>query len=112
MRVLRDGEDAPPTWPLKLLEKLGAYVFSSGRSFALGYRLAPGGSITGQADTRLTAVAFTSDPELGAIATPHGRLDFLQAVEITADELDSMKAASHISGRRGDTSAHAATRSP
>jgi len=42
--------------------------------------------------TKLTAVAFTLDPQLGSIDTPHGRVDFLLVVGITTDELDRMKA--------------------
>jgi hypothetical protein len=87
-------EDQPPAWALRLLQQLGRYVFSTGRPFDHGHRMDPGGPITGAPDTRLTAVAFATDPELGTINTPHGRVQFLTVVGITADELARMKATS------------------
>jgi hypothetical protein len=87
-------EEQPPTWALRLLQQLGRYVFSSGRPFDHGHRMDPGGPITGTRGTRLTAVAFATDPELGTISTPHGTVQFLTVVGITADELARMKATS------------------
>ena len=43
------------------------------------------------ADTKLTALAFTLDPELPAIETPNGHIEFIQMVGITADELEAMQ---------------------
>lgn len=85
-------EAQPPTWALRLLQQLGRYVFSTGRPFKDGHRMDPGGPIT--PDTRLTAVAFATDPELGTINTPNGAVQFLTVVGITADELARMKATS------------------
>lgn len=82
----------PPTWALRLLHKLGAYVFSSGRPFEPGHRLDPGGPITGAPDCRLTAVAFAEDPQLPVIDSPHGTARLLTVVGITGDELARMKA--------------------
>ncbi|MEV1144901.1 suppressor of fused domain protein [Micromonospora sp. NPDC049799] len=91
MRVPMDA-DQPPAWALRLLERLVNYVFDSGRPFAEGHRLDPAGPITGEANTRLTAVAFAADPELPPIASPYGSARFLTVVGITADELERMKA--------------------
>jgi hypothetical protein len=88
------GEDQPPQWPLRLLNRLGTYVFSAASPFAAGHRMAPGGAITGADDTRLTALAFTLDPDLESISTPNGSVEFLQVVGITDDELAQMKASS------------------
>ena len=94
MRLPADPSfDAPPKWALSLLSKLGAYV-GGGHRIASGHRMNPGGPITGAADTRLTALAFITDPLLGAIDTPNGTVEFLTVVGITADELARMKATS------------------
>jgi hypothetical protein len=87
MRVPAGDPSQPPTWSLNLLQQLGNYVYSSGRWFEAGHRTRPGGPITGKPDTRLTAIAFTEDPQLGSIDTPHGKMQFLQVVGITDDEL-------------------------
>ncbi|MFS8101931.1 suppressor of fused domain protein [Lentzea alba] len=86
--------DTPPLWAPNLLMKLGDYVHSSGRVFAAGHRMDPGGPITGSPGTGLTALAFTEDPVLGTIDTPHGTVQFLTVVGITADELGQAKASS------------------
>ena len=84
-------EAQPPAWALRLLQQLGRYVFSAGRPFADGHRMDPGGPITGAPNTRLTAVAFAADPQLGTIDTAHGQVEFLTVVGITADEMAQMK---------------------
>ena len=92
MRIPRaDGEAQPPQWPLTLLARLGEYVFSSASPFGPGHRLDPGGPITGTTDTRLTAVAFTADPELPSITTANGSVEFLEVVGISSAELEQMQ---------------------
>lgn len=92
MRTPRpDGDAQPPQWPLTLLARLGEYVFTSASPFGPGHRLDPGGPITGATDTRLTAVAFSADPELPSITTRNGSVDFLQVVGITSAELEQMQ---------------------
>ncbi|WP_225993205.1 suppressor of fused domain protein [Actinomadura rudentiformis] len=39
----------------------------------------------------MTALAFVTDPCLGTIESPNGRVDFIAAVGITADELAEAK---------------------
>ena len=95
MRTPRaDGDEQAPEWPRTLLARLGEYVFTSGSPFGPGHRLDPGGPITGLPNTRLTAVAFTNDPELPSIKTPNGSVAFLQVVGITAAELERMQQSS------------------
>jgi hypothetical protein len=97
MRVPRnrdDADDQPPPWTLRLLQQLVSHVFEAGTPFADGHRLDPGGPVTGADDTRLTALAFTADPELPPIDSPFGSATFLTVVGITGDELDRMKATS------------------
>ena len=87
-------EAQPPHWVLRLLDQLGSYVYGTGRPFDDGHRLDPGGPITGTPGTRLTAVAFADDPQLGPVDTPHGAMRFLTVVGITSEELARMKATS------------------
>jgi hypothetical protein len=92
MRVA-STETQPPLWPVDLLDKLGKYVYQTKAGFEHGHRLNPGGPITGgNPPTQLTALAFASDPVLDPIETPLGRVEFITAVGITADELGRMKA--------------------
>ncbi|WP_198654968.1 suppressor of fused domain protein, partial [Albibacillus kandeliae] len=41
--------------------------------------------------TDKTAIVFCNDPELVSTDTPHGRLDFLQIIGITASELGDLQ---------------------
>ena len=83
--------EAPPNWPSRLLKSLGDYVYGTGNVFAATHRFDPGGPITGKDNTRLTAVAFADDPQLGATASPHGRIGFLTVVGITQQEYAAMR---------------------
>ncbi|MEU5265995.1 suppressor of fused domain protein [Amycolatopsis sp. NPDC021455] len=99
------AEEPPPQWSLNLLQRLGQYVFSTGRAFAAGHRMSPGGPITGSADTRLTAIALADDPVLGVIGTPHGAARFLTVFGITGEELrvaQESSTAELLSGIRRD----------
>lgn len=88
----KEEEDEPPAWALNLLQNMGRYVFSSGNTFQAGDHLDANGPICLGSDTQLTALAFVDDPELSAIDTPNGRVQFLQMVGITGDELEVMMA--------------------
>jgi suppressor of fused len=87
-RLARAATDTkPPVWPANLLQNLGRYVFNSGNWFEAGHHLDANGPIAAdRADCRLTAVGFVLDPELGEIATPSGRVEFLQVTGLTEDE--------------------------
>ena len=89
-RLKREGEEEPPVWPMNLLQNLARYVFSSGNPFGPGHHLDCNSPIALESDTRLTALAFQIDPELGEMDTPNGHMIFLQAVGITADELEAV----------------------
>lgn len=82
-------EEQPPAWAINLLQNMGRYVFKSGNVFAAGHHLDANGPICLGADTKLTALMFIEDPQLPAISTPNGRVDFLQMIGITADELEA-----------------------
>jgi hypothetical protein len=95
-RVARhDGDDEPPIWAANLLQNLARYVFSSGNWFSPGDHMNTNGPIRQDYPTDVTALAFVEDPELGTIATPHGRLQFLQVVGLTEAE--------YVAARQWDT---------
>lgn len=89
----RPDEDisAPPQWPLRLLQNLGRYVFETGNLFAASHHLDLNGPMDGSDDTELVAVALATDPTLGTAETANGKVEFLQLVGLTADELDTIK---------------------
>ncbi|XRQ09743.1 suppressor of fused domain protein [Actinomadura welshii] len=91
-RVARDpAEDKPPMWAPNLLQNLARYVFSSGNPFGPGHHINANGPLNAdRTDTDVTALTFVTDPELGEISTPHGRLVFLQAVGLTGDEYGAL----------------------
>lgn len=90
-RVARtESEEEPPAWALNLLQNMGRYVFGSGNIFKAGDYLDANGPICLGADTLLTALAFTHDPQLSPMDTPNGRVEFIQMAGITGDELDAM----------------------
>ncbi len=89
-RLKRGDEEQPPAWPINLLQNLARYVFSSGNGFGAGHHMDCNGPIALDTETKLTALAFREDPELGQLDTPHGHMVFLQAVAITADEMEAM----------------------
>lgn len=89
--VRRKEEEEPPEWALNLLQNMGRYVFNSGNVFSSGDYLNANGPICLGSDTQLTALAFIHDPELAAIDTPNGRVEFLQMIGITGDELEAIQ---------------------
>jgi suppressor of fused len=91
MRTRHDVGDEPPAWVLTLLDRLADLVFQ-GHDLRPGHTLDPGGPITGSASSTLRAVSFSMDPQLGTIATPHGRVEFVQVLGITGDQLAAIKA--------------------
>jgi suppressor of fused len=84
-----DGDEAPPVWPMSLLQNLARYVFQTGNVFAAGHHLSLNGPIALDESTDITAVLFVADPEVPAAQSPNGSLDFLQLVGITDDELQA-----------------------
>lgn len=91
-RLADDDRDAePPTWALNFLQNLARYVFRTGNVFLAGHHMHLNGPIALEHDTGIVAIAFVEDPELPAIDTPHGRVEFLQIVGLTEDELQALK---------------------
>ena len=84
--------DSPPTWPMSLLQNLARYVFQTGNVLEAGHHLDANGPIAADHVTALRHLAFVDDPQLPARHTPNGRLQFLQAVGLTDDELGAILA--------------------
>ncbi|MER6945921.1 suppressor of fused domain protein [Nonomuraea sp. NPDC000554] len=92
MRVPREDDDEmPPGWALQTLCDLGEYVYGEGYPFADGHRMGVAGCL-GPQGSRLNALAFITDPQLGAIDAPDGRVEFITAVGVTREELAEAKA--------------------
>ncbi|HEX8654306.1 MAG TPA: suppressor of fused domain protein [Allosphingosinicella sp.] len=86
-RLARDAaEDEPPMWPFSLLQNIARYVFESGNVIDDGHWMNANGPIARDNETSLRSLAFVTDPELGSIGTPHGRVAFIQIVGLTLDE--------------------------
>lgn len=78
--------EAPPTWPMSLLQNLARYVFQTGNVLEAGHHLDANGPIAAGHATALRHLAFVDDPQLPSRETPNGRLQFLQAVGLTDGE--------------------------
>ena len=81
------AEEEPPMWALNFLQNLARYVFETGNVFHVGDWMPTNGPISSDHETALHAVAFAADPELPAINTPFGQVEFRQVVGLTDDEL-------------------------
>ncbi|WP_433611363.1 suppressor of fused domain protein [Dactylosporangium sp. CA-139114] len=92
-RIARDrGETEPPIWAANFLQNLARYVFQTGNWFEPNHHMDLNGPIALDRETLIRAVVFTEDPELGAIDSPNGAVQFLQVVGITADEYAATQA--------------------
>ncbi|TDC97058.1 suppressor of fused domain protein [Actinomadura sp. 7K507] len=93
LRVARGpAEQEPPMWAPNLLQNLGRYVFNSGNTFGPGHHMNANGPInTDREDSEIRAVTFVTDPELGEISTPHGRVLFLQVVGLASEEYEALR---------------------
>jgi len=80
-----------PNWVLNLLENLARYVFNSGKWFEEYHWIPANGPIRLESETDIVGLAFTLDPELLPIESPHGTVEFIQAFGITSAELASLK---------------------
>jgi suppressor of fused-like protein len=86
-----DDSEEPPAWVPNFLQNLARYVFESGNVFHAGHYLNANGPIAADTATRIQAVAFAPDPELPAIDTENGRVEFLQMVGLTNEEEFALK---------------------
>jgi suppressor of fused len=84
-----EEQDRPPDWPFTLLENV-AITQLEGTDYRAGSRLYVGDPIDGDR-SRLTVLAFTADLDLEPIETPNGRVEFLQLVGFTEEEVELMR---------------------
>ncbi len=80
-----------PNWVFHFLQNIARYVFDSGRWFEPNHHMPANGQIRLESDTKITAMAFTLDPELGEISTPHGKVQFIQIFGLTDEEYNAIK---------------------
>jgi hypothetical protein len=83
-------EKKPPTWALNFLQNLGRYVFETGNVFGAGHTMPLNGPIEVGSPTLIHVVSFLFDPQLPPMETPNGRVEFLQVVGLTMDELEAI----------------------
>ena len=92
-RLKRNPEDdVAPVWPVNLLQNLARYVFDSGHTFGHGHYIDCNSPIAAETTSDLVALLFLRDSELPPIDTPHGRVEFLQAIGLTSEEHDACRA--------------------
>lgn len=88
---LKKSGDESVGWAINFLQNIAKYVFTSGNYFEPFHVFPANSPIRLGYDTEIMAVAFVQDPALGEINTPHGKVQFLQAVGITAEELKTIR---------------------
>jgi suppressor of fused-like protein len=86
------AEPEEPHWAVDMLTSLAGYVWSGGEPFESGDQIDLRGPIRLGADTPITAAVVVEDPGLSPLDGPFGRVDFLQVVGVTADELELCRA--------------------
>ena len=78
-------------WPVNLIQNLARYLYESAKWFEHGHWIDAGGPIMADSRTDKVGLIFWRDPELAPIDTPHGSVEFLQMIGITAAELQALK---------------------
>ncbi len=103
----QERDKTPPIWAFNFLQNVGRYVFETGNTFGVGHTLPLNGPIETGSSTQIHAVSFSRDPHLSPIETPNGRVEFLQIVGLTMDELEAISLwnASAFLELRGQTDA-------
>lgn len=86
-----DEDEEEPKWVVSLMQNLAKYVFNSKKWFEEYHFIPANGPIRSNTETDITAIAFVEDPEMGAIKTPNGNVQFLQMVGITSNEYEQLK---------------------
>jgi hypothetical protein len=78
------------------MQNLARYVFDTSKWFGDYHVIKTRGPICQSQPTALMALAFIEDPELGRIATPHGEVQFIQAVGLTPAEYARYEASPEV----------------
>jgi suppressor of fused-like protein len=85
MRAPPTATGDPPRWPVRALRELASHVVEARSPLASGHHLDLGGPLDSDA-AAFTALAVTTDPELGTARLSTGIMTFLQVVGLHADE--------------------------
>ncbi len=88
---LKKQEDQNVNWAVNFLQNIAKYVFRTGNYFEEYHVFPSNGPIRLDYNTKIVAVAFIEDKELGSIETPNGQVQFLQIVGLTEDEFEAFK---------------------
>lgn len=78
-------------WPASIMADYAGYILNSQRTFLEGHYIDNGGPVFPTAPTTIHGFAFVQDPELGIIDSCRGKIEMLQLVALTRDELDLCK---------------------
>lgn len=81
------AETAPPEWPVRRLRRLARYARSSGNPVEPGHYMDVGVPMCAGATT--SGLIFVADPLIPLLSAPTGRVSFVNALPVTADELDA-----------------------
>lgn len=84
---LKKSGDAPPIWPVSLLQNLGRYVFGTGNVLEDGDYMPFNGPISAESETELVGGLFVDDPTLATRETENGEVAFRQLIAVTEEEL-------------------------
>lgn len=87
-RVPVSASPEPPIWACELLLNLADYVLKTGMPLGPGDNFDMGGP---QLGGLLSALVFAADPLVRSVDTPNGRVDWVQAIGITADEHEAVR---------------------
>ena len=87
-RLRRSGESAPPHWPLQMLTTAADYIYETGNVIKPTHVLVLPGRLSLDPCKDLAFLFFVSDTALPPVQSVNGRVAFVQAVGITADEED------------------------
>ncbi len=83
------GEDVD--WCVSFLQNIAKYVFKTGNYFDDFHYMPANGPIRLEYETKIHAMAFLTDREMGTISTPHGQVQFLQVVGLTQREYEAVR---------------------
>lgn len=89
-RLHRDSQ-SPPAWPAELLQALARYVFSSGNMLCVGDHISWHAPLDKQ-ESRIQHMLLAPDPQLPSAQSALGRVQFLQVVGVTAEEVSAAQA--------------------
>lgn len=80
-----------PFWMVDVMNNLARYLIETDTWFEPGHFINANGPLRKESATSLTAMAFVRDADFGVIDTPHGRVEFLQIVGLTAKQHEGLR---------------------